>query len=150
DALPIFTSFFSLTSDIWGTIRSSGGIETQMSDPHRSAHALPTRERPMSPSSSPRPVLSAENTDRLSEALLLSDELQSAAPAGDEKLVELRALIERCRDGIRRQNPHHRPERLTALDQARNYLRFLPDMQSSQATGRLRSVSRRLRVARRA
>jgi hypothetical protein len=104
----------------------------------------------MSPSSSPRPLLSAENTDRLGQALLLSEELQSAAPAGDEKLVELRALLESCRDGIRRQNPHHRQQRIEALDQARNYLRFLPDMQSSQATGRLRSVSRRLRMARRA
>ena len=107
-------------------------------------------ESPMSSSDSFRTDLSAENTDRLGQALRLSDELQSAAPAGDEKLVELRALLDSCRDGIRRQNPHHRRQRLEALDQARNFLRFLPDMQSSQATGRLRSVSRRLRTARRA
>lgn len=83
-------------------------------------------------------------------ALLLSEELQTRAPAGDEKLLELRDLLDRCRDGVRRQGPHHLRERLTALDQARNFLRFLPDMQSSQAGGRLRSVARRLRLARRA
>lgn len=104
----------------------------------------------MSSSHSPRITLSAENSERLGRAILLSRNLQSSAPAGDEMLVELRALVDTCRDGILRQNPHHRKQRLAALDEARNYLRFLPDMQSSQATGRLRSVSRRLRVAQRA
>lgn len=101
----------------------------------------------MSSPNGSRPVLSAENSDRLNQALLLSDELQSSVPAGDAKLVELRGLVDNCRDGIRRQNPDHRTQRLHALDQARNYLRFLPDMQHEQAAGRLRSVSRRLRRA---
>jgi hypothetical protein len=102
----------------------------------------------MSPSHGSR--LSSENSERLGQALQLSDELQTSAPTGDAKLTELRSLLESCRDGIRRQNPHHRRQRLTALDQARNFLRFLPDMKHSQATGRLRSVSRRLRLAARA
>lgn len=101
----------------------------------------------MSSPTGPRPFLSAENSDRLSQALLLSDELQTSVPAGDAKLVELRSLLESCRDGIRRQNPDHRTQRLHALDQARNYLRFLPDMKHEEAAGRLRSVSRRIRRA---
>jgi hypothetical protein len=101
----------------------------------------------MSSPNEQRPELSSENSDRLSQALLLSDELQTAVPAGDAKLVELRGLLDNCRDGIRRQNPDHRTQRLHALDQARNYLRFLPDMKHEQAVGRLRSVSRRLRRA---
>lgn len=110
---------------------------------------LTSPERPMSPANQPHQTLSSENSDRLGQALLLSDHLQSAAPAGDEKLSELKALLESCRDGIRQQGPHHKRQRLNALDQARNFLRFLPDMQHAEAGGRLRSVSRRLRLARR-
>lgn len=94
-----------------------------------------------------RPALSAENSQRLRQALALSEHLQSTAPRGDTSLAELRLLLENCRDGVRQQNPDHRRQRLEAVNQARNYLHFLPNMQHDQANGRLRSVSRRLRRA---
>jgi hypothetical protein len=98
-------------------------------------------------SSDPQRALSAENSRRLRQALALSDQLQTAAPTGDSSLSELKLLLDSCRDGVRRQNPDHRRQRLEAVDQARNYLHFLPNMQHGQASGRLRSVSRRLRRA---
>lgn len=98
-------------------------------------------------SSDPHRALSAENSRRLRQALALSDQLQTAAPTGDSSLSELKLLLDSCRDGVRRQNPDHRRQRLEAVDQARNYLHFLPNMQHDQASGRLRSVSRRLRRA---
>lgn len=99
----------------------------------------------MSSSPEPRPTLSEENADRLNQALQLTRTLQSPAPDADDRLVQLRMLLDRCRTGLKRQNPRHLRQRLEALNQARNYLHFLPDMQHAQAAGRLRSVSRRLR-----
>lgn len=99
----------------------------------------------MSSPHEPRPTLSAENSDRLNEALQLTRNLQSPAADAESQLDQLRTLLDRCRTGLKRQNPQHLGERLEALNQARNYLHFLPDMQHAQAAGRLRSVSRRLR-----
>lgn len=101
----------------------------------------------MSSPTDSRPVLSPENSDRLNQALLLSRELQTPAPDAETKLVTLRSLLDQCREGIRHQNPRHRRQRLEAVNKARNYLHFLPDMQHPQAAGRLRSVTRRLRRA---
>jgi hypothetical protein len=95
----------------------------------------------------PRPLLSAENSDRLGAALLLSQELQRLGSESDRKLVELRQLLDHCREGIRVQNPIGRKKRLLFVNQARNYLHFLPDLEHPEAAGRLRSVSRRLRRA---
>jgi hypothetical protein len=111
------------------------------------AQLFPLPRKPMSPPTGPRPVLSAENSDRLKHALRLSQQLQTAAPDADTKLVELRTLLNQCRDGIRSQNPRHRRNRLQAVNKARNYLHFLPDMQHPEAPGRLRSAARRLRSA---
>lgn len=104
----------------------------------------------MSSRPDPRPLLSAENLDRLRQALHLSQTLQGPTHDANTQLVELRMLLDRCREGIRRQKPNHREGRLAAVDQARNYLHFLPDMQHAQAAGRLKSVSRRLERAMRA
>ena len=101
----------------------------------------------MSPPTDPRPVLSAENTDRLARALRLSRELQVPTLDADAKLAGLRRLLDECRDGIRRQKPTHGRARLEAVNQARNYLHFLPNIGHPQGPGRLRSVSRRLRRA---
>ncbi len=104
----------------------------------------------MSSPTGPRPELSADNADRLSRALLLSQELQTATPDADTKLSALKSLLKGCRDGIHRQRPSYGRTRLLAVNQARNYLHFLPDMQHPQAVGRLRSVTRRLQRALRA
>jgi hypothetical protein len=101
----------------------------------------------MSRPTDPRPLLSVQNSQRLAAALVLSQELQKSNSEEDSRLVELRQLLDDCRDGVRRQNPAYRRQRLVALDQARNYLHFLPDLEHPQAGGRLRSVSRRLRRA---
>lgn len=101
----------------------------------------------MSSPDNSRPNLSAENSDRLQQALLLSQQLQTKTPHADTKLSELRSLLDQCREGIRLQNPDHRRLRLEAVNKARNYLHFLPNMQHPEATGRLRSVGRRLQRA---
>jgi len=95
----------------------------------------------------PRPPLSTENSDRLNQALELSRELQTPVPDATTKLVELRMLLDQCREGIRHQNPDHRQHRLKAVNKARNYLHYLPDMKHPEADGRLRGVSRRLQSA---
>lgn len=94
-----------------------------------------------------RPTLSPEISDRLSRALLLSRDLQTPSSDADGKLVELRSLLDRCREGIRSQKPDHGRYRLLAVNQARNFLHFLPSMHHPEASGRLRSVSRRLQRA---
>ena len=98
----------------------------------------------------PRPLLSPENSNRLTEALRLCQELQSPEHSSDTKLAQLRRIVAHCRRGIDRQGPAFRRQRLAAVDQARNFLHFLPSMQHAEAPGRLRSVSRRLRLAMRA
>jgi hypothetical protein len=102
----------------------------------------------MSPSpNDPRPPLSAENSGRLDQALRLSQELQTPTPDAQTTLVELRILLDQCREGIREQNPDHAGYRLKAVDKARNYLHFLPALDHPEAEGRLRGVGRRLRRA---
>lgn len=98
-------------------------------------------------SSPSRPSLSPENSDRLNQALLLTQELQVPTSDPDSKLSELKGLLARCGEGIRKQNPGHRKHRLEAINKARNFLHFLPDMQHPEATPRLRSVARRLQRA---
>lgn len=104
----------------------------------------------MSSPDDPRPLLSAENSDRLNATLLLCREMQSPEPGSESKLDELRRLLVRCRRGIDRQNRNHRQKRLDAVDRARNDLHFLPTVQHPQPAGRLRSASRRPRRAMRA
>lgn len=99
-----------------------------------------------SPANSRRP-LSPENSERLHKAFVLSRELQAPGSDGEAKLGELRRLLNQCRDGVRRQRPDNGERRLEAINQARNYLHFLPHMAHEQASGRLRSVSRRLKRA---
>ena len=95
----------------------------------------------------PRPVMSAESSDRLNTALQLSQELQSPAADGDAKLATLRTLLDQCRDGIRREKPRFGRQRIEALNKARSYVHFLPSLQHPQAAGRLQGVARRIRTA---
>ena len=101
----------------------------------------------MSSPTNPRPLLSPENANRLGEALRLCGELQTPELQSDTKLAQLKRIVAHCRQGIDRQNPLHGRQRLAAVDQARNYLHYLPSVEHAQAAGRLRSVSRRLRRA---
>ena len=101
----------------------------------------------MTSHSDQRPALSAANSDRLNQALMLSENLQEPADDAEKRLDELKMLLDSCRDGIHRQNPNHKRQRLELVNKARNYLHFLPDMQHSEAPGRLKSVTRRLKSA---
>jgi hypothetical protein len=100
------------------------------------------------PHSSPNPSpLSAQNAANLTRALDLCQQLRSPEPDAEKKLTQLRTLVNECRLGVRKQNPVDAQRRMDALDEARNYLHFLPNMEHVQAPGRLKSVSIRLKRA---